>query len=196
MTPLPITHATVSTALGAGCAAHRSAIAAGRSGLQPCRFEDVTLPGWIGVVDGVDAVQLLDGFANHDCRNNRLAWLGLQQDGFLDAVAAARARWGAPRVAVLLGTSTSGILQTELAYRRRGPDGALPADFRYATSWKGVGVCNAAPTQGSLGVTGAVAGVAWIAAGPTRAVAVLVVATPCPLILAVPVALSAGLSRG
>jgi 3-oxoacyl-[acyl-carrier-protein] synthase-1 len=33
---------------------------------------------------------------------------------------------------VLLGTSTSGILQTELAYRRRGPDGALPADFHYA----------------------------------------------------------------
>lgn len=132
MTPLPITHATVSTALGAGCAAHRRAIAAGRSGLQPCRFEDVTLPGWIGVVDGVDAAQLPDGLADHDCRNNRLAWLGLRQDGFLDAVAAARARWGAARVAVLLGTSTSGILQTELAYRRRGPDGALPADFHYA----------------------------------------------------------------
>jgi heavy metal translocating P-type ATPase len=38
------------------------------------------------------------------------------------------------------------------------------------------------------------AGVAWAAAGPTRAVAVLVVATPCPLILAAPVALVSGLS--
>jgi heavy metal translocating P-type ATPase len=47
-----------------------------------------------------------------------------------------------------------------------------------------------------LGVTVAMAGAAWTLSGdPIRAVAVLVVATPCPLILAVPVALVAGLSR-
>jgi heavy metal translocating P-type ATPase len=40
------------------------------------------------------------------------------------------------------------------------------------------------------------AGIAWSAAGdPTRALAVLVVATPCPLILAAPIAFVAGLSR-
>ena len=49
---------------------------------------------------------------------------------------------------------------------------------------------------GFLAVTLAIAGLAWWATGdPIRAVAVLVVATPCPLILAVPVALVAGLSR-
>lgn len=47
-----------------------------------------------------------------------------------------------------------------------------------------------------LGVTVALAFAAWWFTGdPIRAVAVLVVATPCPLILAVPVALAAGLSR-
>jgi heavy metal translocating P-type ATPase len=47
-----------------------------------------------------------------------------------------------------------------------------------------------------LAVTLAIAGLAWSLTGdPVRAVAVLVVATPCPLILAVPVALVAGLSR-
>jgi heavy metal translocating P-type ATPase len=47
-----------------------------------------------------------------------------------------------------------------------------------------------------LGVTVALAFGAWFFTGdPIRAVAVLVVATPCPLILAVPVALVAGLSR-
>ncbi len=40
----------------------------------------------------------------------------------------------------------------------------------------------------------AVAGLAWALGGATRAVAVLVVATPCPLILAAPVALVSGLS--
>ena len=47
-----------------------------------------------------------------------------------------------------------------------------------------------------LGVTVVLAGGAWWFTGdPIRAVAVLVVATPCPLILAVPVAIVAGLSR-
>ncbi|MCF6509370.1 cadmium-translocating P-type ATPase [Blastococcus sp. MG754426] len=42
----------------------------------------------------------------------------------------------------------------------------------------------------------AVAGLAWLISGsPTRAVAVLVVATPCPLLLAAPVAVVSGLSR-
>ena len=45
-----------------------------------------------------------------------------------------------------------------------------------------------------LPLTAAVAGAAWLGAGATRAVAVLVVATPCPLILAAPVAFVAGLS--
>ncbi len=46
-----------------------------------------------------------------------------------------------------------------------------------------------------LALTLAAAGLSWAAAGPARAVAVLVVATPCPLILAAPVAWVSGLSR-
>ena len=47
-----------------------------------------------------------------------------------------------------------------------------------------------------LPATAAVAGAAWLASGdPVRALAVFVVATPCPLILAAPVALRSGLSR-
>jgi heavy metal translocating P-type ATPase len=47
-----------------------------------------------------------------------------------------------------------------------------------------------------LAVTAVMAGAAWwLTDDPIRAVAVLVVATPCPLILAVPVAIVSGLSR-
>ena len=47
-----------------------------------------------------------------------------------------------------------------------------------------------------LAVTAAIAGAAWFWTGdPIRALAVLVVATPCPLILAVPVAIVSGVSR-
>lgn len=83
----------------------------------------------------MDAVRLPQELATFDCRNNRLAMLGLLQDGFSEAVAAASKKYGAQRVGVFIGTSTSGILQTELAYRRRDPvSGALPADFHYANT--------------------------------------------------------------
>ncbi len=132
MKPLAITHSTVTSALGVGQGPTLRALQQDRTGLAQTRFLDVDLPTWLGVAPGLDEVRLPAGMDPFDCRNNRLAWLGLQADGFADAVRAARERWGAHRVAVLLGTSTSGLLQTELAYRRRGPDGALPADFNYA----------------------------------------------------------------
>jgi heavy metal translocating P-type ATPase len=47
-----------------------------------------------------------------------------------------------------------------------------------------------------LGITLVVAVLAWIVSGdPVRALAVLVIATPCPLILAAPIAIVAGISR-
>ena len=135
MTPLLLSHYTATTCLGSGLAATRAALAATASGLQPCAFETVDLATWVGEVAGVDAVHLPGALAHHDCRNNRLALLGLETDGFADAVRAAIARYGTRRVGLFLGTSTAGILQTELAYRRRDPaSGALPADFNYRTT--------------------------------------------------------------
>src|SRR2546423_12522408 len=67
-----------------------------------------------------------------ECRNNRLAHLGLAQDGLAEAVQRAAARYGRTRVGGFLGTSTSGILETQLAYRERDPASrALPAQVRY-----------------------------------------------------------------
>ena len=131
MTPLPISAHTATTAVGAGRTALLRALNEQRSGLAPVRFMGTTLPTWTGEVEGVDQVVLPAGNDAFDCRNNRLAWLGLQQDGFIASVNQAKARWGAHRVAVLLGTSTSGLLQTELAYRHRDAAGALPASYDY-----------------------------------------------------------------
>lgn len=72
------------------------------------------------------------GMADYNCRNNRLAQLGLEQDGFADAVNAAADKYGRDRIGVFMGTSTSGILETELAFRNRDPlTGALPAGLIY-----------------------------------------------------------------
>src|SRR5690606_17443124 len=136
MQTLELRHYTLSTCLGLGRDENWARLAAREGNLKPCDFETVDLPTWIGEVRGVDDVALRAALADFDCRNNRLAQLALQQDGFEEAVRAAIAEFGADRIGCYLGTSTSGILQTELAYRRREPDadgnpGTLPADFRY-----------------------------------------------------------------
>ena len=133
MTPLAVTDFTLATALGIGRAPTLAALREARSGLAHRGFETADLDTWLGVVDGVDAERLPDSLRDFDCRNNRLAWLGLNADGFAGSVARAVTRWGARRVGVFVGTSTSGILETEQAYRRRDPaSGALPPDLRYA----------------------------------------------------------------
>jgi 3-oxoacyl-[acyl-carrier-protein] synthase-1 len=139
MKPLAVSDFTLVSALGDGRAATLAALREGRSGLRQRDFETATLGTWIGMVDGLDGLDGLDALpwdaarSDFDCRNNRLAERGLQADGFAQSVARVRERFGAARVAVLLGTSTSGILQTEVAYRHRDPaSGALPAGLHYA----------------------------------------------------------------
>ena len=154
MQALAISDFTVASALGVGRAATLNGLREGRSGLahqQP--FEGVTLDTWTGVVPGVDDQRLPAALADFDCRNNRLAWLALHADGFAASVQRASQRHGASRVGVFLGTSTSGILQTELAYRHRDPiSGALPAHFRYAQTHNSYSVADF--VRRALGLTG------------------------------------------
>jgi len=135
MQPLVISRFAIVNCLGAGTGALLDALRTKRSGLAPCDFETVALDTWIGRVAAVEELRIRRGLEDYDCRSNRMAQLGLEQDGFTDAVAAARERYGAARIGVFIGTSTSGILETELAYRRRDPQTrALPASFRYHTT--------------------------------------------------------------
>ncbi len=133
MQPLVISQRTLANSLGLGSSATLQALRARQSGLAPCEFLDVDLETFIAKVETLNSFRIRPDLAAYDCRNNRLAQLCLEQDGFTATVDAAKNRYGAGRIGVFLGTSTSGILQTELAYRRLDPQtGALPADFHYA----------------------------------------------------------------
>jgi 3-oxoacyl-[acyl-carrier-protein] synthase-1 len=132
MKPVSLSAYTMTSCLGSGLEATRRALRSGASGLAKLDFETATLATFVGEIEGVDDVLLPGALAQFDCRNNRAAELGLAQDRFVDAVQSATRRHGAERIGVFIGTSTAGILQTELAYRRRERgDGALPADFDY-----------------------------------------------------------------
>lgn len=153
LSSLWISHFTATSGIGRGLQQTLATLRQHRGGLVPCAFDTVDLATFVGEVVGVDAVQLPTHLADFDCRNNRLALLGLMQDGFADAVAAAAQKYGAQRVGVFIGTSTSGILQTELAYRRRDPvNGALPADFIYDTTHNTFSVADF--TRHYFGLTG------------------------------------------
>ena len=135
MQPLQLSAYTLTTPLGAGVTATLDALRASRSGLRHCDFLDVDLDTYVGRINGLEDMPVRADLAAYDCRNNRLAQLGLEQDNFIEAVSAARQRYGRERIGVFLGTSTSGILDTELAYRQRDPEtGALPKSFNYEGS--------------------------------------------------------------
>jgi 3-oxoacyl-[acyl-carrier-protein] synthase I len=135
MNPLLLKNFTATSCIGVGVAATLESLLEQRSGLSICAFETVDIDTHIGEVAGVDDERLPANLQKFDCRNNRLAELALRQDGFFDAVEQAARRWGRARVGVFLGTSTAGILQTELAYRERDAvSGALPPGFEYAST--------------------------------------------------------------
>ena len=134
MAPLAVTHYTATSALGRGRDAHLRALQAGQSGLRANDFgplnQGAPLPTWIGRVAGLEEAPLPDALHEWECRNNRLAWLALQQDGLFEAVQAVRERHGATRVAIVMGTSTASIGETEDAYTRLTDDGQFSADMR------------------------------------------------------------------
>lgn len=132
MQSLTLTAMTTANPLGLGLAATWEGLRHDRHGLRPNDFEDATIKTWIGRIDGLETEPITGALAEFDCRNNRLALAGLRQDGFEQTVARVRQIYGPDRIGVLIGTTTSGILETELAYRQRDPsDGALPRTFRY-----------------------------------------------------------------
>ena len=135
MSSILLSNFTATSAIGCGLDETLTSLREQVCGLAACTFETVDISTFVGEVAGVDLVQLPDHLSGFNCRNNRLALLGLQQDGFANAVSEACKKYGAQRIGIFIGTSTAGILQTELAYRRRDADNcALPADFIYGTT--------------------------------------------------------------
>ncbi len=130
MQPLRITAFSVASAAGTGVTELASALRDRRGGLRPNDFTEAPLPTFIGRVAGLEQVELPSFLADWDCRNNRLAWMAMRCDEFFSRALAARDRYGANRVALVLGTSTSSIGATEEAYRRLLPDGQYPEDLR------------------------------------------------------------------
>jgi len=115
--------------LGEGLEATRRGLFAGdTSGMRVESGWLPNAPACVGRVMG-ELAPLPAPLAEHDCRNNRLLAAAAAQ--IRPAIDAALARYGAQRVAIVIGTSTSGIASGEDAMAAKIRDGAFPPGFSY-----------------------------------------------------------------
>jgi len=128
---LAISKFTLVNALGRGVEATLSNLKAAQGGITRCDFENVELDTWIGRVAGLEEEPISGELARFDCRNNRLALAALQMDNFKQAVDKSKEQYGADRIGLFLGTSTSGIRQTETAFEYAASHGKLPDDYDF-----------------------------------------------------------------
>jgi len=116
-------------ALGAGKAAVLENLLAGdQSGMQP---HGPMLTGRNGVVGRIrePLYDVPEELREFNCRNNQLLVAAAEQ--LADKIAALRSDLGPGRIAVLIGTSTSGIAAGEKAADALRVQGKLPADYHY-----------------------------------------------------------------
>ncbi len=128
--PAAITAWECVTAAGDGRAALIAALTDNRSRLGPLGLFDLPFAACVGEVRSpLPAVRpALQAYA---CRNARLGLHALNQGGLRGAVATALARYGAGRIGVVLGTSTSGIYDSETAYAQFLEQGRMPDDLHF-----------------------------------------------------------------
>ncbi len=93
-----------------------------------------TKPMRVGRV-GANLPNISDSLAGHRSRTNQLLLMAAQQ--IAPAIEAARRRFGAKRIGIVIGTSTSGIAEGEAAMAVRERDGAFPPSFHYSVQEMG-----------------------------------------------------------
>jgi len=122
-------HLGIAAPVGIGKAAVASAVFAGsRHGIVP---RDDLLPNrrlHVGAVTA-ELPTVAPHLARFDSRNNRLMLAALAE--IAEPIQAMIRRQGRDRIAVVLGTSTSGLAESEAAYAARRDQGAWPAQFHY-----------------------------------------------------------------
>ncbi|MGJ0486893.1 MAG: beta-ketoacyl-[acyl-carrier-protein] synthase family protein [Methylomicrobium sp.] len=111
-------------------------LAGDRSGLV---HTDQFSPGQSFAVGRIDAElpEISDDYRYYRCRNNRLLLAALEQ--ICGTVEQMIARFGQDRIGCVLGTSTSGVRNTELALAYQVQNGELPNDFHYKQQQMGAG---------------------------------------------------------
>ena len=126
-TAFPVTASTLCNALGSDTTEVLARLRAGESGLRPCPMPVPFETSCGAVSDGSPALPA--SLAAFDTRQARVLHHLVGQ--LRGPIAAAKARWGADRVGLALGTSTAGIAASEGAYAEWRRTGAVPSTYDF-----------------------------------------------------------------
>jgi len=130
---MPITASASANACGVGNQRLLDVIRSGQSQLRPVRLFEVDFPAFTGEINDHLLPALDDSLARFSTRNTRIALAALNDptDGLRAAVEHARQRYGVHRIGIVLGTSTSGIYETENAYIAHAETGLMPPQYDF-----------------------------------------------------------------
>jgi 3-oxoacyl-[acyl-carrier-protein] synthase-1 len=128
--PVAITAYQCVSAAGDDVDALYSSLIANKSCLKPLRLFDIPFKTVVGEITS-PLPTIRQSLKAYDCRNARLALKALNQGEFRANVKRTIANYGAFRVGLVLGTSTSGIYDSENAYTHFLNKGIMPSDFHF-----------------------------------------------------------------
>ena len=134
ITPVPITAFATASACGVGNKNLFQLLSKHQTALGELSLFDMHFTSPVGEIN-VSLPVINQQLKIFDTRNSRVALLALNhaEDGLRLAIEAARAAYGAHRIGVVIGTSTSGLFETETAYKTLLQQGDMPDDFNFLT---------------------------------------------------------------
>ena len=197
ISPVAITAFSALSACGMGNKALYQSLSDNQSQLTPLSLFNIPFPAYVGEIKQ-PLLAIREQLAEYNCRNARVALTALNnvEGGVRTAVEVAKEKYGAHRIGVIIGTSTSGLYETEAAYGVLLDKGKMPDDFHFVTEHAYqatarfvqlelglTGICYAISTACSSGAKAIAAGQRLINGGLCDAVIVGGVDTLCRLTL-------------
>ncbi len=119
---------------GYGNAALTAALLDNTSSLAPLTLFELAFTTPVGAIDEA-LPEISPALAVYQSRNAQVALAALNhpEDGVRQAVEQAKACYGRHRIGVVIGTSTSGLYETESAYKVLLATDKMPDDFHFVT---------------------------------------------------------------
>lgn len=197
ISPVAVIAYSALSACGQGNKALYQALSENHSGLAPLELLNVPFKTYVGAISQ-PLQSLHPELIDYDTRNSRVALTALNDidSGVRVAIEELKSKYGSQRIGVVIGTSTSGLYETEEAYLELIKTNKMPADFHFVKQHAyqatarflqvelGLfGVCYAVSTACSSGAKAIAAGQRLIASDVCDAVLVGGVDTLCRLTL-------------
>ncbi|MEQ1635549.1 MAG: beta-ketoacyl-ACP synthase [Methylococcales bacterium] len=132
--PIAISAYSAVSACGLGNATLLAALLSNTSHLAPLTLFELAFPTQVGEIK-LPLPGIASALEIYDSRNSQVALAALNnpEDGIRQAVEQAKKRYGHERIGVVIGTSTSGLYETESAYGVFLETHKMPDDFHFVT---------------------------------------------------------------